>query len=299
MSLKVLICDPLDPEVTKELKDKYDTTEKTSMSPEELLETVPEYDVMVVRSATKVTEEVIDKAEQLGLIVRAGVGLDSIEVAYAEENGVTVNNTPSASSPAVAELSIAHMLAVLRYLHDANVTMPKGEWNKGDYKGIEIADKTVGVFGVGRIGSLTAEKAHKLGADIIGYDKFIEQSQLSFVEMVDRVTLLKKSDIISLHIPASDKPAIGAEEIDMMKDNAILINCARGGVVDEDALLSALKDGKFWGVGIDVWEEEPTNNEELVNHPKVSATCHLGANTKESQARVGEMVLEKIADFNQ
>ncbi len=297
MGLKVLICDPLDPRVTEELKAKYETDEKTDMTPEDLVATIPDYDVAIVRSATKIRQPAIDVAQNLGLIVRAGVGLDNIDVEYARAKGIKVENTPSASSPAVAELAIGHMLTLLRYIHAANVTMRQSEWNKKSYKGREIAGKKVGIIGIGRIGSLTAEKAHLLGAEIIAYDQYVTAPQLDFVKMVDLDTLLKESDIVSLHIPASEQPTIGARELDIMKDDAILVNCARGGVVDEDALLNALKAGKFWGVGIDVWEEEPTHNTALINHPKVSATCHLGANSKESQARVGQAVLDKIAAY--
>ncbi|MBN1756143.1 D-2-hydroxyacid dehydrogenase [bacterium] len=297
MSAKVLICDAMDPKVKDEIMNKYDAAEKTGMTPEEVAQVVPGYDAVIVRSATKIRKVAIDAMDTMKVIIRGGVGLDNIDVDYAKEKGIAVENTPSASSPSVAELALAHTLSLLRFIPISNVTMRKGEWNKKQYKGREISGKTVGVIGVGRIGKEFAKKASALGAKVIGYDCYLDSCDLPEVEMVSKDDLLQRSDIISLHIPASEAPVIGAAEIALMKDNAILVNCARGGVVDEKALLEALNNGKFWGVGIDVWEEEPTHNQDLVNHPKVSATPHLGANAVEGQARVGAEVLQILQKY--
>ncbi|MBN2542118.1 3-phosphoglycerate dehydrogenase [bacterium] len=297
MSAKVLICDPLDPAVTATIKEKYDATEKAGMSPEELVQNVPGFDAMIVRSATKVREPAINAMDTMKVIIRGGVGLDNIDVSYARNKGINVENTPTASSPSVAELALGHIFSCLRFIQASNVTMRKGEWNKKQYKGKEIAGKVLGIIGIGRIGKELAQKAMALGAKVIAYDAYIPDSGIEGVRMVPKETLLKESDIISLHIPAGEEPEIGAAELAMMKDDAILINCARGGVVDEKALLDALNSGKFWGVGIDVWEQEPTSNLDLINHPKVSATPHLGANAKEAMARVGGEVLKILEQY--
>lgn len=259
-----------------------------------------DFDVLVIRSATKVTADILDKSEggKLKLIIRAGVGIDNIDVDYAKEKGVAVKNTPNASSNSVAELAIGHMFALARFIAISNYTMREGQWNKKKYEGTELSGKTLGIIGMGRIGKSLAKKAEALGMNVIYNDMFGKQDGLSygFFELDE---LLKTSDFISLHVPYDKEKGclVGKPQFDIMKDGVYLINCARGKVVDELALLEALDNGKVAGAGIDVFAEEPTKNEILVNHPRVSVTPHIGAATKEAQNRIGEEVVTIISDF--
>lgn len=263
-------------------------------------EKLKEFDALVVRSATKVTAEVLEKASEgrLKLIIRAGVGIDNIDVNYANTKGIAVRNTPNASSDSVAELAIAHMFAVARFIGISNYTMRNGQWNKKHYEGIELGGKTLGIIGMGRIGRSLAKKAEALGMNVIYTDLFGKQEGLKY-DFLELEELLKKSDFLSLHVPYDKNKGslIGKKEFELMKDGVYIVNCARGKVVDEAALLEALNSDKVAGAGIDVFEQEPTTNETLVNHPKVSATPHIGAATKEAQDRIGEEVVEIIVDF--
>ena len=263
-------------------------------------ETLKEFDVLVIRSATKVTADILDAEEggKLKLIIRAGVGIDNIDVNYATEKGIVVKNTPNASSDSVAELVIGHMFAITRFLGASNYTMRNGQWNKKKYEGIELGGKTLGIIGMGRIGRSLATKATELGMNVVYNDMFGKQDNISY-DFLEFNELLNKSDFISLHVPYDKNKGsvISAKEIKEMKDGVYLINCARGKVVDEKALLDALNTGKIAGAGIDVFEEEPTKNEELVNHPNVSVTPHIGAATKEAQNRIGEEVVTTIVNY--
>jgi len=298
--MRVLICDPLAESAVARLREAgLEVVEKTGMSPEELAEELAKgYDAIVVRSATKVRKPAIDAAKGLKLIVRAGVGLDNIDVRYAREKGIEVRNTPRASTDSVAELALAHMLALARSLPQATISLREGKWEKKIFKGIELAGKTLGVVGIGRIGQAVARRALCLGMRVIAFDKFVQESPIPEVEMVSMDELLSRADFVTLHVPADPAgPVIGKDEIAKMKDGAYLINCARGGVVDEAALLSALNSGKLAGAGLDVFEEEPPKNMELLRHPKVSLTPHIGAQTKEAQARVGDEVVDILLEF--
>ncbi len=263
-------------------------------------EALKEFDILVIRSATKVTADILEatKGGKLKLIIRAGVGIDNIDVSYANKVGVQVKNTPNASSDSVAELAIGHMFALARFIAISNCTMRDGKWNKKQYEGIELSGKTLGIIGMGRIGRALAKKVEALGRTVIYNDVFGKQEALKndFYELDE---LLKKSDFISLHVPYDKEKGslISKEQFEIMKDGVYLINCARGKVVDEAALLEALNNGKVAGAGIDVFEEEPTRNTELLNHSKVSVTPHIGAATKEAQNRIGEEVVTSIQDF--
>lgn len=263
-------------------------------------EALKEYDVLIIRSATTVTQEVVEKAEggKLKLIIRAGVGMDNIDIPAATSKNITVKNTPNASSNSVAELAIGHMFALARYIAISNVTMRNGEWNKKKYEGSEIAGKTLGIVGMGRIGRSLATKAVALGMKVVYTDLFGKQDSLSY-DFLSTEELLKTSDFISLHVPydKAQGSLIGAKEFALMKDGVFLIDCARGKVVEEAALLEALNSGKVAGVGLDVFEQEPTHNQELVNHPSVCATPHIGAATKEAQTRIGEEVVSTVKEF--
>ncbi len=298
--MKVLICDPLAESAIARLREAgLEVVERTGMSPEELAaELAKGYEAIVVRSATKVRKAAIDAAVGLKLIVRAGVGLDNIDVEYAREKGIQVRNTPRASTDSVAELALAHMLALARSLPQATISLREGKWEKKAFKGIELSGKTLGVIGIGRIGQAVARRALCLGMRVIAYDKFVKESPLPEVRMVPLEELLREADFVTLHVPPDPAgPVIGEGEIAKMKDGAYLINCARGGVVDEAALLSALNSGKLAGAGLDVFEEEPPQNMELLRHPKVSLTPHIGAQTKEAQARVGDEVVDILLEF--
>lgn len=267
---------------------------------DELGEALKEYDALVIRSATKVTRDVLKAAKdgKLKLVVRAGVGVDNIDVIAASEFGITVRNTPNSSSDSVAELALAHMFAVARFVGTSNYTMRNGEWNKKQYEGVELSGKTLGIVGMGRIGKALANKATALGMKIVYNDAFGKVNDIEY-EFLELNQLLSVSDFISLHVPY-DKNAgslIGKEELKIMKDGSYLINCARGKVVDEEALLEALDSGKIAGAGIDVFEVEPNTNEALVNHPRVSCTPHIGASTMEAQERIGDEVVSVIKEF--
>lgn len=297
---KILISDPVSTECIDLLeKAGHDLDLKTDKkTPEELADMIQGYDAIVIRSATKVRKVAIDAADKLKLIVRGGVGIDNIDHEYARSKGITVSNTPTASSQSVAELALAHMLALYRFLPQANITMRNGEWNKKQYKGKELADKVLGIIGFGNIGKSLAKKALALDMTVLAYDPYVKETDMN-LEIVDLDMLLKRADIISLHIPHTDSThyIIDAEAIAKMKDGVMIINCARGGVVDEKALLDALNSGKVAFTGIDSFEEEPTNNLELVSHKNVSVTPHIGASTKEAQDRVGLEVAEVIIGF--
>lgn len=266
---------------------------------EELASKISDYDAIIVRSATKVTKEIID-AGNLKVIGRAGVGLDNIDTAYAKEKAIPVVNTPGASAPSVAELTIAHMFAVSRFLHLSNTAMRNGEWPKKAYaKGVELAGKTLGIIGLGSIGRETAKRAIGLGMNVIANDPYAIETDME-VSFVNKDDLLANSDFISLHIPfiKQNGPTLTKTEFDKMKDGVIIINCARGGVVKESDLLEALNSGKVARAGIDVFENEPIteSQKELVNHPNVSVTPHIGASTGEAQLRVGIEIAEKVAE---
>ena len=267
---------------------------------DELGNILREFDILVIRSATKVTADILAQAEggNLKLIIRAGVGIDNIDIPYATKVGVVVNNTPNASSDSVAELAIGHMFALARFIAISNYTMREGQWNKKKYEGIELKGKTLGIIGMGRIGRSLAKRAEALGMNIIYNDMFGKQDNLTY-EFSNLENLLKLSDFISLHVPYDKEKGalIGKAQFDIMKEGVYLINCSRGKVVEESALLEALNSGKVAGAGIDVFEEEPTKNKELVNHYRVSVTPHIGASTKEAQERIGEEVVTTIVDF--
>jgi len=297
--MKVLVSDGIEDSGKKILMEAgLDVTDK-KLTPEELLAEINQYDAIIVRSATKVTKEVID-AGHLKAIARGGVGLDNIDVPYAKSLGIPVLNTPGASSISVAELAIGHMFAVSRFLNLSNTEMRQGKWPKKEYaKGMELTAKTLGLIGVGNIGKETAKRAIGLGMTVIAFDPFIKEIDLD-VKLVDKETLLAQSDYISLHIPKikGEPPALGAPEFAKCKKGVVIINCARGGVVSENDLLNALNDGIVRYAGIDVFENEPVTEAQsaLINHPRVSVTPHIGASTDEAQDRVGVEIATKVVN---
>ncbi len=298
--IRVLTNDGLESAAIEALKALNVEVVNEHFEPNVLGEKLKEFDAVVIRSATKLTSDVFNSEDggNLKLAIRAGVGIDNIDIPAAEAKGVTVRNTPFASSDSVAELAIGHMFALARFIAISNYTMRNGEWNKKKYQGTEIAGKTLGIVGMGRIGQSLAKKATALGMKVVYYTIEGKHDDLDY-DFVSFEEVLKTSDFISLHVPY-DKVAgslIGKKELELMKNTAYLINCARGKVVDEAALLEALDNGEIAGAGIDVFEEEPTKNEKLVNHAKVSVTPHIGAATEEAQTRIGEEVVSVIKEF--
>jgi D-3-phosphoglycerate dehydrogenase len=270
--------------------------ERIGMSPEALEAAIGDYEAVVVRSATKIRAQHVAAAKSLKLIVRGGVGVDNIDVAAAEAEGVRVMNTPAASSTSVAELALALMFSLARQIPRADQSMKSGAWDKKTFaKGMELEGKTLGILGVGRIGRALARKASALGMVVIGADP-----ALGTTGSVDGLTLLspddvyRRADFISLHLPkvAGTPATLGREQFAEMKDGVFVVNCARGGVVDEAALFAALESGKVAGCALDVFEVEPPKELALIGHPRVIATPHVGASTVEAQARVGLEVAE-------
>jgi D-3-phosphoglycerate dehydrogenase len=298
--MKILISDGIEDIGKKILIDAgHEITDK-KITPEDLLKEIPNYNAIIVRSATKVTKEVIEAGKNLKAIARGGVGLDNIDVAYAKSKGIPVLNTPGASAISVAELAIAHMFALCRFLHVSSAEMRNLKWPKKEYsKGIELTGKTLGLFGLGSIGKEVAKRAIGLRMNVIAYDLFVTATDLN-VNLATQEEVLKQSDFITLHIPYDKKlgATITKKEFEQMKKGVILINCARGGVVSEKDLLEAIKSGKVAAAGIDVFENEPITDvqKELLSHPNVSATPHIGASTNEAQERVGEEIATKVVN---
>ncbi|MFA4838638.1 MAG: D-2-hydroxyacid dehydrogenase [Candidatus Neomarinimicrobiota bacterium] len=292
--MKILITDGLSKEGQKILKDAGIDFDIQFYELPELIRVIPNYDGILVRSATNVPKEVIDAGKNLKLIARAGAGIDNIDHKYAKLLGIPVLNTPAANSLSVAELVFAHLFALARFIPQANITMREGKWEKKSYaKGIELSGKTIGIVGFGKIGQLVAKIALAIGMKVLAYDVAEIKTDLD-VKIVPLDELLRNSDFITLHTPKQPHPLIGVHEIETMKTGVFIVNCARGGVIDEKALLSGLNSGKVGGAGLDVYSQEPPDNLELIRHPRVSATPHTGASTVEAQDRVGVEIAQKI-----
>ena len=293
--MRILVTDGMDKTAMAQLREAGHEVVEQFYEPDQLGAALKEFDAVVVRSKTKVRANHIDEAKggKLKLIIRGGVGVDNIDVKYAEENGITVKNTPRASSESVAELAMAHMFACARYISIAGHTMREDKWEKKAYgKGIELKGKTLGIVGFGRIGQHLGVMAKAIGMDVIAFDIFHipgieEQLGIPYVEMDE---LLAKADFISVHAPAVDGGAL-------MKDGVLIINTSRGTNVDEDALLAALESGKVRAAGLDVYAEEPAKNHALYCHPMVSCTPHIGAATVEAQKRIGAEIVDIITNF--
>ena len=268
----------------------------------ELGEKLKDKDVLVIRSKNVITKEIIDKAcegNTLKLIIRSGVGLDNIDVEYANKKGIKVVNTPNASTRSVAELTIGQIITLSRFINISNITMRDGQWNKKKYVGTEIFGKTLGIIGLGRIGKAVAKMAYNLGMNIIYYDILGEMKDYKDYTFCTFEEVLKNADFLTIHIPLERNQGylIGQKEFNMMKDRVYFINYARGGLVCEKALIEALDSGKVEAAALDVYEEEPRINLELVNHPMVSPTPHIGASTVEAQERIGGEIVKTIYNF--
>ncbi|ELC8399787.1 D-2-hydroxyacid dehydrogenase [Clostridium perfringens] len=296
--LRILLNDGLDKKAISNLELLGFEVDTNHYDIEDLKEKIKKVDCIVIRSATKIRRELIDEAikgGKLKLIIRGGVGVDNIDVQYAEQNGIKVRNTPNASSSSVAEIILAHMFSLARFLNQSNITMKAGLWKKKDYVGVELEGKTLGIIGMGRIGSELAKKCTALGMKIIYFDLMDIKNIDNNYRKVEFDELLRESDFISINISRT-KSIIGSEELKMVKKGVFIINTSRGKALDEEAIITSLNDGTLGGVGLDVFLEEPSKNLELINHPKVSLTPHIGASTKEAQMKIGEEVINIIKE---
>ena len=299
--MRILVTDGMDKTAMAELKAQGHEVVEQFYESEELGKALRGFDVVVVRSKTKVRAPHIDEAKgsSLKLIIRGGVGVDNIDVKYAEENGIMVRNTPNASSQSVAECALAHMFACARFISIAGAAMRNDIWDKKAYsKGIELQGKTLGIIGFGRIGAHLGVMAKAIGMNVVATrsSRTSGTDEATGIPYVTLDELLEKSDFISLHAPAlPGGPLVNADTIAKMKDSVCIINTSRGGNVDEKALLEALNSGKVRAAGLDVWAEEPSKNHDLYSHPMVSCTPHIGAQTVEAQKRIGAEIVEIIS----
>lgn len=315
--MKILANDGIDSSAVEALQKYGFEVQTEKIAQEDLVSRIPEFDVLLVRSATKVRQDVIDAGTNLKIIGRGGVGMDNIDVAYAREKGLKVINTPAASSVSVAELVFSHLFAICRFIPQNNRAMPTdgmeqfASLKKASAKGTELRGKTLGIIGCGRIGQETARIAIGCGMKVLFSARSIKTIEITplidasymdglgsiKIETISMEELLKNSDFVSLHIPAQDKPVIGAAELAMMKKGAGLVNCARGGVVDEAALVSALQSGHIAYAGVDVFENEPPTNDAILKEKNVSLTPHIGGATSEAQLRVGMELVSQIVEI--
>ncbi|MFO8132579.1 MAG: hydroxyacid dehydrogenase [Thermoplasmatota archaeon] len=295
--MKILVTDPVADEAMDMLREKHEVA-FDNLTGSELAAEIGPYHGLMVRSGTQVTREVIEAADNLMVIGRAGIGVDNIDLEAASERDVKVVNSPTGATPSVAELTIAHMLALARHLPRADRTMKAGEWAKKQLKGTELKGKTLGLVGCGNIGSLVAEYAQALGMTVVGYDPYICEEDLADagIGKMDLDGVLGEADYVSLHVPhvESTHHIIDAAALQAMKDTACLVNCARGGVVDEDALYEALKNGDIAGAALDVYENEPPGETRLAELDNMVMTPHLGAATREGQIRAGTVCAEQM-----
>jgi D-3-phosphoglycerate dehydrogenase len=298
---RVLIADPIEESAIAKIKAAG--LEVVQRNPEKdgpIEKQIKGFDCVVVRSATKITKEVIDAADKLKLIVRAGVGLDNVDKKAADAKKIVVQNTPEAPSVSVAEMVFSLMFSLARNITQADSSMKMERWEKKKLSGTELWQKTIGIVGFGRIGMEVGKRAKAFGMNVLAYDVLDINAACKEVgvKRADLKTLIEQSDYITLHVPLvpETKGMIGANEFKKMKKTAFLINTSRGGVVDERALLDALNAGQIAGAGLDVFENEPPTDWQLVKHPKLIATPHLASSTEEGQVRVGELTVQKVID---
>src|SRR6195256_3833995 len=299
---KVLIADKLSPAAVAIFKERgVEADVKTGLTKEELLKIVDQYDGIAIRSATKLTADVLKAAKNLKVIGRAGIGVDNVDIPAATAAGVIVMNTPFGNSITTAAHAISLMLALARRLPAANASTQAGKWEKNRFMGVEITAKVLGLIGAGNIGSIVADRAKGLKMRVIAYDPYlsIERAADLGIEKVELNDLLARADFITLHVPLTGETRniISADAINKMKKGARIVNCARGGLIDEKALKAALDSGHVAGAALDVFEEEPAKTNILFGHENVVCTPHLGASTVEAQENVALQVAEQMADF--
>ncbi len=295
--MKVLVNDQIAEEAVEKLRTKYEVTAKFHEM-DELLDVISNFDAIIVRGKTKVTKEVIEKGENLKAIGRAGIGVDNIDMDYATERRIAVVNAPRSNTMSVAELTIGHMLSLARHLPASDKSMKAGLWEKKKLMGTELHGKTLGLVGCGRIGAEVASRAVAFGMHVLAYDPYLpkevqDKIQCTFTELDE---LLKNSDFISIHSLLSDETRgmIGKEQFEMMKDSTCVINCARGPIIEEAALVDALEKGRIGGAALDVFDKEPPEESPLLIAPNVVFTPHLGASTKEAQIKAGTTTAEQV-----
>ncbi|WP_338445321.1 phosphoglycerate dehydrogenase [Pelagerythrobacter marensis] len=299
---KVLISDKMDPNAARIFEERGCAVDvKPGMTPDELKAVIGEYDGLAIRSATKVTREILDAAPNLKVIGRAGIGVDNVDIPYASGRGVVVMNTPFGNSITTAEHAIAMIMALARQIPAANARTQNGEWPKNDFMGVEVTGKTLGLIGAGNIGSIVASRALGLRMKVVAFDPFLtaERAVELGVEKVDLDTLLVRADFITLHTPLTDQTRniLSAENIAKTKKGVRIVNCARGGLIDEAALKDALDSGHVAGAALDVFQTEPAKESPLFGTPGFICTPHLGASTTEAQVNVALQVAEQMADY--
>ncbi len=293
MKYKILICDKITDEGIKLLENKgHQVTKAWNIPKTELQQTIGEYDALIVRSATQVTADLITKAKKLKVIGRAGEGVDNIDLQKAQERGITVVNTPHVSATSVAELAIGHLLALARNIVEATITLREGKWEKEKLMGVEVRGKTLGIIGCGSIGKEVEKLASALGMKILGVDVCVGRGSVPLEQM------LPNADFITIHVPLAPhtRHMLSTREFNMMKNGVALIDCSRGGVVDQEALYQALKSGKVKAAAVDVFEEEPPRNSKLLTLRNVYATPHIGAQTREAQSRASIQIAENVIE---
>jgi D-3-phosphoglycerate dehydrogenase len=297
-STKILISDGLDGRGQSILRASATVESHDKLSADDLLKAIPDYDALVVRGQTRVTPAVFDAAPRLKVVGRAGVGVDNIDLEAAKKHKVAVVNAPTSTTIAVGELAFGLLLAVARDLPRADAGMKKGEWLKKEFEGVELSGKTLGIIGFGRIGMEVGKRATAFGMSVLTYDPNVSEHELEHgsAEPVSLQDLFAWSDFISLHLPLNvqTRDLLGPMAFSQMKDGVRIISTARGGIIDESALLQALNSGKVAGAGLDVFEKEPPGLTELVSHPRVIATPHIGAQTAEAQARAAEDIANEV-----
>ena len=298
---KVLVSDPIDQAGIDILSQVAQVDVKIGLSPEEMVKIIPEYDALMIRSGSSITKEIIEAGTHLKIIGRAGVGVDNVDVTAATRQGIVVVNSPEGNTIAAAEHAVAMMLALSRHIPDANSSVKSGKWDRKTFVGTEVYKKTLGVVGLGKIGSHVANIAKAMGMKLLAYDPFIstERAEQLGCRLVDIDLLLQEADYVTMHLPKTPETThlINVESLSKMKPTARIINCARGGIIDETALAAALKDGKLAGAALDVYEAEPLGDSPLKSLGKEAIlTPHLGASTAEAQVNVAIDVAEQIRD---
>ncbi len=294
--MKVIVSDKLAMEGVQKLKDAgYEVLEAWDEPKDRLPELIADCDAIVIRSATKATKELIDAGPKLKVIGRAGIGLDNVDLEHAKAKGIVVVNTPAATTASVAELTFTLMLASVRDVVRGTTGIKEGKWEKKQLKGNEVFGKTLGVIGIGRIGTAVAERAEAFGMKILAYDPYTQSPKF---ENVDLDTIIEKSDFITQHLPLTPetKHMIGASQFARMKDGVTILNVARGGTIDEDALYDAMVSGKVKVAALDVFEKEPPVDNKLLTLPNLICTPHIGAQTFEGQLRAGIQVAERVIE---
>lgn len=303
--MKILVCDPVSPKGIALLKQRPEfevTVLEKRLSEQELMPLVADKVALVVRSETKITKAVIDAAKELKVVGRAGVGVDNVDVEYATQKGIVVMNTPGGNTISTAELTFSMLLSLARNIPQANASMKAGEWNRKAFAGIEVFGKTLGILGLGRIGSEVAKRAQAFGMKVLGYDPYISMTRAKSlqIELAELDEIYEKADFITVHMPLTDETRgmINAEAIAKMKKGVRIINCARGGIVNENDLIEGIKSGKVAGAALDVYEVEPLPKDSpLRSIPQIIMTPHLGASTEEAQDNVGIEISECIIDY--